>query len=539
MGLNFFRRRAETTPPEPSPSADDSSAKAPRLLTDPILGAAADSLHRTVGFGCGTEERHPCNPVSHITDLPFRTLDIYVKQINSDKLSDLGRAALNHAFPGFLNVPEDQPDLREAYVKERKERFGLTDFDPSVQRRFAGDKSLPRGRYFSLCDETGFDHGTLIGELRTYCDPEEAGGVIPLDLTNPKDFEAAKQFTSGQRQLLLVFRPLGELANPFIAKADKALGGKGEAESVFGTPGRAYNVLVGLPLTVTKIHRERVIDLREPAVAQWFVRTLSRLVWNVGGRLLPCFLQRTPLQRFDEILPEILAQENGGGGVATAAGLFLRYAGADALIFPSARSDAMVEAVDGKVVSSSGWNLVDYASAPPPRWLSWHELGNQWPRLIGKRPWYDAPEDAEPIWYPDVKIVFNESGTGTGSWRVTGLRRRWSAICCRRRAEYALDAYSERLSADSYPRLYAFLMAWAQQNEAGLLGEWSQNLHEAICGQTESAQWIGVQLQTMRAVEKLAPVAKALEELLARVYQPNATALANTEYIYIPWQERV
>jgi len=496
-----------------------------------------------VGFGTGyPEEGHPCNPVSHITDLPFRALDVYVKQINSDKLSDLGRAALNNAFTGFLNVPEDQPHLRETYVKERVERFGLMDFDPSVQRRFAGDKSLQRGRYFTLCDETGFDHGTLIGELRTYYNPEQAGGVILLDLTNPKDFEAAKQFTSGQRQLLLTFRPLGELANPFITKVDKALGEKALG-AVCAALGRPTNVLVGLPLTVTKIHRERVIDLREAAVAQWFVRTLSRLVWNVGRRLLPCFLQRTPLQRFDEILPEILAMERGGGGVTVAAGLFLRYAGADALIFPSARSDAMVEAVDGKVVSSSGWNLVDYASAPPPRWLSWHEHGNQWPVLIGFRPWYDAPENAKPIWYPDVKIAFNESGTGTGSWRVSGLGRRLSAICNQRRAEYALDASSppssERLSLSSFITLVSWLKFCAEQTEAGILGEWSQHLHEASCGQTEDAQWIGVQLQTLRAVEKFAPVAKALEELLARVYQPNATALANTKYIYIPWQERV
>jgi hypothetical protein len=537
MDLNFFRRRAKTTPPEPSPSVDDSAAKAPRLLTDPTLRAAANSLHRTVGIGmCPPEDGFPCNPVSHITDLPFRALDVYVKQINSEKLSDLGRAALNHAFTGFLNLPEDQPLLREAYVKERKERFGL-DFDPSVQRRFAGDKSLPRGRYFTLCDETGFDHGTLIGELRTYYNPKQAGGVILLDLTNPEDFEAASQFTSGQRQLLLVFRPLGELANLFIAQADKALAEKA-LEPLCGTLG-STNILVGLPLTVTKIHRERVIDLREPAVAYWFARTLSRLVWNVRGKFLPCFPERTPLEGFDEILPEILAQENGGGGVATAAGLFLRYAGADALIFPSARSDATVEAVDGKVLSSSGWNLVDYAGAAPPRLRSYHELGNQWPVLIGLRPWYDAPEDAEPIWYPDVKIVFNESGTATGSWRVTGLRRRWSAICWRWRAEYALDACLERLSASSIVTLDSWLETCAKQNEAGILGEWSQHLYEAICGQTKSAQWIGVQLQTVRAVERLAPVAKALEELLARVYQPNATALANTRSIYIPWQEKV
>src|SRR5262249_33070990 len=115
----------------PEPSVDDSAAKAPRLLTDPTLRAAADSLHRTVGFATfPLEEGHPCNPVSHITDLPFRALDVYVKQINSDKLSDLGRAALNNAFTGFLNVPEDQPHLREAYVKESVERFGLKDFDP-------------------------------------------------------------------------------------------------------------------------------------------------------------------------------------------------------------------------------------------------------------------------------------------------------------------------------------------------------------------------------------------------------------------------
>ena len=37
------------------------------------------------------------------------------------------------------------------------------------ERRYAGDKRLERGRYWSICsDREGFDHATLLNEVRAY-----------------------------------------------------------------------------------------------------------------------------------------------------------------------------------------------------------------------------------------------------------------------------------------------------------------------------------------------------------------------------------
>lgn len=309
--------------PQPLPSPPD-----PQLL-------AADRLHRSYGFGTFALEGRACNPVAHVSDLPFRSVDVWVKQINSEKVSDLGRAALVIAFSGFLGAAEDQP-RREEYVREMKQRFGRYDFDPSVQRRFSGDKTLPRARYFSVCDENGFDHGTLIGELRAYHSPDDYSGIVEMfDLTLSADVDFSRLHpaipkNTDPRQLVFALHPLGEQPNPLAERSDD-FGNVMRLSKILGPT----SVLIALPLTVTKIHRERVIDLRDPTVALWFTRTMSRLAWDIGGgKLKPCFPHRLPLDRFDEILPEMLVQERGGGGLSSATGLLLRYAGTDALIFP-------------------------------------------------------------------------------------------------------------------------------------------------------------------------------------------------------------
>ena len=252
----------------------------------------------------------------------------------------------------------------------------------------------------------------------------------------------------------------------------------------------------------------------------------------------PCFPQRPPLDRFDQILPELLVQDRGGGGLSTATGLLLRYAGADALIFPCARSDASVEVLDGKVVSSSGWNLVDYTGAPPPRLLSWHEFGGQWPKMIGFRPYPDAPESEEPLWYPEVEIAFNESGSHAGSWRINGLRQRCDVIWRQRQLDAALLACHDRLSKNAFHLLAAFLDSF---NNAPIeyQGTFLTRIYKAVLGDDEAAQELAADIQRVRGLEQFKSLAEAFDELLTRVHEPHAKALADIRWIYIPSQDRV
>jgi hypothetical protein len=518
-----------------SPQETPPSASRP----DPQLFSAADRLHRSVGFGTFTLDGRAHNPVAHVSGLPVQSMDVWVKQINSERVSDLGRAALAIAFSGFLDAAEHQP-RREEYVREIEQLFGRYDFDPSVQRRFSGDKTLARGRYFSVCDENGFDHGTLQGELRAYHNPDHGGIVQTFDLTIVADRDFSRLHPAipkdtDPRQLVVTVHPLGDQPNPFVERSDD-FGCVMQCAKILGPT----SVLIALPLTVKKIHRKRVINLRDPTVALWFARTMSRLAWDIGGgKLEPCFPQRPPLDRFDEILPEILVQERGGGGLTTATGLLLRYAGADALIFPSARSDALVTVLDGKVVANSGWNLVDYSGAAPPNLLSWHELGTRWPSMIGFRPYPDASEGEEPLWYPEVQVAFNESGPHAGSWRISGLRRRCDIMWRRRQLDYALFACHDRLSVDAFGRLAAFLDVLDHSGEIELIGRFSTCLYAAVLGDVEAARELAAHALLMRKVEQLKPVAETLDELLTRVHEPHAKALADLRSIYIPCQDRV
>jgi hypothetical protein len=59
--------------------------------------------------------------------------------------------------------------------------------------------------------------------------------------------------------------------------------------------------------------------------------------------------------------------------------------GCNALIYPSARSDAYAEIIHGKLRDSHGWVFVDYRAAPPP---STHHFGviepYSWSFLTGR-----------------------------------------------------------------------------------------------------------------------------------------------------------
>ena len=56
----------------------------------------------------------------------------------------------------------------------------------------------------------------------------------------------------------------------------------------------------------------------------------------------------------------------GGGWETQGIGHWMRCAGVNALIFPSARCNVGVTIRNSELVDHYGWNLVDYRGAPPP-----------------------------------------------------------------------------------------------------------------------------------------------------------------------------
>ena len=77
------------------------------------------------------------------------------------------------------------------------------------------------------------------------------------------------------KQLVFQFPPINGNANPFVKTFAGVIG---HADFADGLGFLANNMLaVGLPLTVRKLRREKVLDLREPSTGIWLARTLRTL----------------------------------------------------------------------------------------------------------------------------------------------------------------------------------------------------------------------------------------------------------------------
>jgi hypothetical protein len=294
-------------------------------------------------------------------DIPFTDGTFVLKQ-TQPVLTALELALMDYFAPGFHHrkegVPGNDPDAIPAQVGMKLQ------YVADRQRRFAGDKSLPRSRYFSVCNtDTGDDRGTLVRELRAYSDYQITGPLNIIDTTAQ---------TGVPRYFQDLFR--GKPAVVFVPYHSRALG-------------NAFAKLLGLDpsehsrdhygavfLSITEISIPNVIDLRHPDTADWFAYHLTRLRFSDLGfpgnqqqRDLACF-PLGPCDDFKTVLPVLLNAEHGGqfGDATQIAGIWLRTIGANAVIFPSARSNIEARLLDGQVSDWYGWNLVDYREAPTP-----------------------------------------------------------------------------------------------------------------------------------------------------------------------------
>lgn len=343
------------------------------------------------------------------TNIPFTDAELAVKQIDPGQLNDLGRSAMSHAFTGYLDRNKSAEQIAE-WAAERKKWSGVDwHFDASPYRRYAGDASLPRARYYSVAkDAAGNDDGTLVSELRTYYNAHLAGIIQIWDSTEPRDAQFLSRIVRlDSPNIVVIFLPFGEKPNPFTARF---------------TDRPKAALLVTLPLTITTLHVRRVIDLRLPATAEWFAQSLSRAEWDVGGMKTKCFAMRPPLESFRQLLPALLEQCVGGSGFTNLVGIWLRKIGVNGLVYPSARVDAAVEAIEDRPTASSGFCFVDYANSPAPIFTAIFDVGLDWPKQVQATP--EGPgAPHEPLVFGNVRINYAEKGTQRGSWQVIGLRQ--------------------------------------------------------------------------------------------------------------------
>lgn len=369
-------------------------------------------------------------------------VDVWLKQIDRSLLSELGFRAIRAAFPGFLDADEywaqvgelakDNPAVEQIAVRVEGDEIGQ-------ERRFAGDHTLPRGSYFSLAhDESGNDDGTLLAELYAYHDPDRAGPVLleDIDLTSDEAREPLRRPLPPGHNLLNIednpppcrraiavqFCPHDRQPHPF-------------AREYLETP-VAFGVL--LPVSVTR-RRMPAIDLRDPFLANYFARWMSRLGKSAGE--FPFFKYRPAVEQFIDILFTMLSQERGGGAFCKIAGLVLRQMGYPALIYPSARADPGVELRRGEIISWRGWNLVDYTNAPPPiGGLFPVDRSDYWDPLIGERKGGLAlGGEGEFLPHRELTCWVSSDEESEGSWQIQGLTKRLNERLRSTFARYGLE----------------------------------------------------------------------------------------------------
>jgi hypothetical protein len=175
-------------------------------------------------------------------------------------------------------------------------------------------------------------------------------------------------------------------------------------------PGQSIGITYGVRQFEVEI--EGVVDLRYPDTQRWFAKTFIALELQNKERVVEETRVRVidmsdPVESFAQLLPVIVSLETGGGMIfGQAIGRWLRQRGANALIFPSARSNAFVKVRDGTPVEWGGWNMVVYAGA--------REAGPM--ELFGRMgQWRDPDHD-------HIHVDFTESGPESGSFSIRGVR---------------------------------------------------------------------------------------------------------------------
>src|SRR5262245_54313630 len=253
-------------------------------------------------------DAEPALPEEMIRSMPLTTFDGWLEQIEANELNPMSQIALDRGFPLFLSWIDFSEDSAHNVMTRRG--YGVSNFHrPPRARRFAGDDTLPRGRYYTVCrNSRGDDGGALIGELYAYYRVHTAGVVAIVDSADEKSIHQMRESGFWKLPPLqtpfigVLFAPWQNTANPIAKLFDVE-------------PPNTLSVL--LPLTIRQTRIDRVLDLRQPEAARWFAYYFSRLVvdtrTDADPKWIRCCPNRPPLESIEAMLPTLLTQEQGGG----------------------------------------------------------------------------------------------------------------------------------------------------------------------------------------------------------------------------------
>ena len=382
---------------------------------------------------------------------------LILKQVNLSRLTVAGQDVMNHLFGGFVRdgiTTREKSEATNKMTKRWKMAPEKIHFDMNVNRRYSGDNTLSRGRYYTIAsNKSGNDNYTLLNELMAYSNPDMPGLFEIYDLTIPSDRELIKEFFAKRyratydRDDVFIIRlmPLYGRSHSLVTKWNKT-------KENFPMP-----VYVEIPLSVKKATIDKLVDLRDPATAEWFANEISSIKFDLDGKPTRCFYLKPPLRSFRKLIPTLLEQNLGAGwNFCKLAGLHLRKLGINGLIYPSARCNVRLELENNKLQNSDGWNFVDYRGAcQPENWILLDQ-DSKWPTVVtfsGKQ-W----EDTSRIEYKDVLINYVKRGKNKGSWWVDGLAKRQDAWFQTAMIENLLKFRSKHIYNKVFPPIARFLV---------------------------------------------------------------------------------
>lgn len=409
------------------------------------------------------------------TPPPFSSTTLVLKQVDPQRLGELGRAALTLFSSFWQEWERTKEEIAKKTEQELRASLGRRSWDveasTSADRRFSGDGHLARGRYYSVCHEAnGFDGGTMVRELTAYHDPLSSGILDIHDVQDEMktDSDPSRSRDNDPPLYLLQIPGFSRDLHPWLTPFNQG----------------HDTVQVVLEAAVTEARFERLIDLRIPTVAEWFTQNLTRLRWlSRDGEKTAAFPNKPPLDRFVDLLPSLLTQSLGGGGASSLiAGQWLRCLGADGLVFPSARSDASLTITGDRVEQFRGWNLIDFRDSPTIQ-ISSFDLTAGWIRHVAA----EVDHAPHPI-YSGVSVGEVTSPGHVGSWSVRGLELCNAAF---RTFRSALSLYRWAVGGGLAPATQrALTRGLAGSGSAESLMEHSGAFIRALFGDDEHRRWL-------------------------------------------------
>ncbi len=341
--------------------------------------------------------------------IPLSTFRGTLKQVPSELLNEMARKIMDTVFPTFSDTVKFDPEqvlekMRRDLGDQHGELFdavedhlaGEKSRDERQERRYAGDRNMSRGRYFTVCDDSGGgDSQTLCRELFAYVNSYVPGWIFVGD---PWDSELYQKLGGDNapeemRNCVYVFmlEPLDDSEHaayqqaymPVLEQLANPNGLK-----ILPIPVRWYDVEIPL-----------VLDLRQPEAQDWLFRFFRA---GDGAVLVK---PTEPARSFIDMLPALYHPYRGGSGVTAGIGSWLRTMGVNALVYPSSRSDASIQVdSEGELISARGWNLIAYLDeAPTDRQIH-----------VDSNPWYSF----EGAGYEGVEV--HRAG---GSWHLSGIEK--------------------------------------------------------------------------------------------------------------------